>query len=215
MRIERLERRRGRQFAMTLDDGREYTVDKQTMEESVYTVGSELDEKALEALLVASQTRRAREYALYLLSVRDYGEKELCRKLREKGYAAEAAATAARMSELGLVNDEVYARRLARDCRLRKLYARRRTVQEIMTHGILRETAQYAVEAVDETENLNDLQQALALLEKKRYTISATPAERQKGTALLMRYGYDSGTVREAWRALGNSAEDDYIEFEE
>ena len=83
MRIETLERRRGRQFCMTLDDGREYMVDKQTMEESVYTVGSTLEEEALEHLLSASQTRRAREYALYLLSVRDYGERELCRKLRE------------------------------------------------------------------------------------------------------------------------------------
>lgn len=214
MRIEALERRRGRQFCMTLDDGREYMVDKQTMEESVYTVGSTLEEETLERLLLASQTRRAREYALYLLSVRDYGERELCRKLREKGYTEQAAETAARMSELGLVNDEVYARRLARDCRLRKLYARRRTVQEIMTHGIAREVAQYAVEAVDETENLTDLQQALALLEKKRYTISATPAERQRGTALLMRYGYDGGTVREAWRVLADGAEE-YIEFEE
>jgi len=181
----------------------------------VYTVGSELSENALETLLAASQTRRAREYALYLLSVRDYGEKELCRKLREKGYTEEAAETAARMSELGLVNDEVYARRLARDCRLRKLYARRRTVQEITAHGILRETAQYAVEYVDEAENLNDLQQALALLEKKRYTIPVTLAERQRGTALLMRYGYDGSTVREAWRILADGGEEDYIEFEE
>ena len=170
----------------------------------------------LAALLTASQNRRAREYALYLLSLRDYSEKELCRKLREKGYAEEAINIAARMSELGLVNDEVYARRLARDCRVRKLYAHRRAVQEVVAHGILREVAQYAVEAVDETENLTDLQQALALLEKKRYTVSATPAERQRGTALLMRYGYDGSTVREAWRALGESAESmDFIEFEE
>lgn len=215
MRIETLERRRGARFCMTLDDGREFTVDKQTLEESVYTVGSAIDDEELGALLAASETRRAREYALYLLSVRDYGEKELCRKLREKGYAAHAAETAARMTELGLVNDEVYARRLARDCRLRKLYARRRTVQEITAHGIARETAQYAVEAVDEAENLTDLQQALALLEKKRYTVSVTATERQRGTALLMRYGYDSGTVREAWRSLpSDDGEDNYIDEE-
>ncbi len=209
MQIESLERRRGQQFCMTLNDGTAYMVDKQTVEESVYTVGSEIDEDALSALLAASAARRAREYALYLLSVRDYGEKELCRKLREKGYAEEAAATAARMCELGLVNDEVYARRLARDCRLRKLYARRRTVQEIAAHGIARELGEYAVEAVDEAENLNDLQQALALLEKKRYTVSVTPTVQQRGTALLLRYGYDSRTVREAWRCLEAECEGD------
>ncbi len=209
MQIESLERRRGQQFCMTLNDGTEYMVDKQTVEESVYTVGSEIDEDALAALLSASAARRAREYALYLLSVRDYGEKELCRKLREKGYAEEATATAARMCELGLVNDEVYARRLARDCRLRKLYARRRTVQEIAAHGIARELGEYAVETVDEAENLNDLQQALALLEKKRYTVSVTPTVQQRGTALLLRYGYDSRTVREAWRCLEAECEGD------
>jgi len=209
MRIESLERRRGQQFCMTLSDGSDYMVDKQTVVESVYTVGSEINEDALAALLSASAARRAREYALYLLSVRDYGEKELCRKLREKGYAEEAAATAARMCELGLVNDEVYARRLARDCRLRKLYARRRTVQEIAAHGIARELGEYAVEAVDEAENLNDLQQALALLEKKRYTVPVTPTVQQRGTALLMRYGYDSRTVREAWRCLEAEFEGD------
>lgn len=211
MRITALERRRGQQFCMTLDDGRDYMVDKHTMEDSVYTVGSEMDEEQLSELLAASASRRAREYALYLLSVRDYGEKELCRKLREKGYADEAAATAARMCELGLVNDEVYARRLARDCRVRKLYSRRRTVQEVATHGIARELGQYAVEAVDEAENLNDLQQALALLEKKRYTVPVTPSERQRATALLLRYGYDSATVREAWRCFSADDGDEYI----
>ncbi len=214
MRIMSLERRRGHLFSMTLDDGQSYSVDKKVMEESVYSVGSVLDEAALGTLLAVSQMRRAKDYALYLLSTRDYGEKELCRKLREKGYGDEASETAARMCELGLVNDEVYARRIARDCRLRKLYARRRTVQEIAAHGIARETAQYAAEAVDDAENLNDLQQALALLEKKRYTVSVTPAERQRGTALLLRYGYDSSTVREAWRTLADGAEE-YIEFEE
>lgn len=208
MRIESLERRRGQQFCMTLSDGTEYMVDKHTMEESVYTVGSDIDDDGLTALLTASATRRAREYALYLLSVRDFGEKELCRKLREKGYAEEAADTAVRMCELGLVNDEVYARRLARDCRLRKLYSRRRTVQEIAAHGIARELGEYAVEAVDEAENLTDLQQALALLEKKRYTVSVTPILQRRGTALLMRYGYDSRTVREAWRCLEKEIED-------
>lgn len=202
MRIEALQRRRGQQFCMKLDDGRELLLDKQTVEDSPWQEGREISEEQLEALVLASQTRRAREYALYLLSLRDYSEVELRRKLREKGYREQAVETAARLAELGLVNDEVYARRLARDCRLRKLYARRRTVQELCTRGIARETAEIAVDDVDAAENLTDLQQALALLEKKRYNISNTEKERQRGVALLQRYGYDSGVVREAWRAL-------------
>lgn len=207
MRIESLQRRRGQQFCMVLDDGRELLLDKQTVEESIWQEGSEIDEEELAALELASQIRRAREYALYLLSLRDYSEVELRRKLREKGYTAQSVDTAARMAELGLVNDEVYARRLARDCRLRKLYARRRTVQELCARGIARETAEIAVDEVDETENLTDLQQALALLEKKRYNVPNTDKTRQRGIALLQRYGYDSSVVRQAFRSLAENDE--------
>jgi hypothetical protein len=35
--------------------------------------------------------------------------------------------------------------------------------------GVTREIAEDAVDEVDQTENLTDLQQALALLQKKRY----------------------------------------------
>lgn len=205
MRIESLQRRRGQQFCMVLDDGRELLLDKQTVEESIWQEGSDISEEELEALELASQIRRAREYALYLLSLRDYSEVELRRKLREKGYTAQSVETAARMAELGLVNDEVYARRLARDCRLRKLYARRRTVQELCARGIAREIAEIAVDEVDEAENLTDLQQALALLEKKRYNTFNTDKTRQRGIALLQRYGYDSSVVREAFRCLAEN----------
>ena len=206
MRIESLERRRGQQFCLRLEDGREWLLDKHTVEESPWQEGSDISEEELEALALASSIRRAREYALYLLSLRDYSEVELRRKLREKGYTDQSVDTAARMAELGLVNDEVYARRLARDCRLRKFYGRRRTVQELCARGIARETAEIAVDEVDETENLTDLQQALALLEKKRYNASDTDKTRQRGIALLQRYGYDSSVVREAFRCLTENA---------
>ena len=85
MRIESLERRRGQQFCLRLEDGREWLLDKHTVEESPWQEGSDISEEELEALALASSIRRAREYALYLLSLRDYSEVELRRKLREKG----------------------------------------------------------------------------------------------------------------------------------
>ena len=202
MKILSLGRERGHQYRMTLDDERVLLLDVTTVEESRYTEGSEIEEAALEELIDQSATRRAREYALYLLSVRDYCEAELKRKLREKGHDDKAESTAARMVELGLVNDEVYARRLARDCRLRKLYARRRTMQELCLHGISKIVAEVALDEVDESENITDLQQALALLQKKRYNTSVTEALRLKGSMLLQRNGYDSYVVRQAWRTL-------------
>lgn len=215
--IQSIERQRGRQVLLTLDDGQKLLLDRQTVEESPYREGGELDEEQLAALAAASQWRRAREYALYLLSLRDYCEAELRRKLRDKGYGDVAEEIAARVTELGLLNDEVYARRLARDCRLRKLYSRRHTVQELRVRGVPRDIAEAVLDEVDESENLTDLQQALALLEKKRYNASVTEPMRRRGSQMLMRNGYDSATVREAWRALSDTSAfgEEFIETEE
>lgn len=202
MKILSISRERGRQYRLTLDDDRTLLLDAATVEESRYAEGSDIDEEALSALTDRSAARRAQEYALYLLSGRDYCEVELRRKLREKGHAEKAESTVARMLELGLLNDAVYARRFARECRLRKLYARRRTLQEMYLRGIPKLVAQDALDEVDEAENITDLQQALALLQKKRYNSSVTETLRLKGSLLLQRNGYDSYVVREVWRVL-------------
>lgn len=207
MQIISLTRRRGQLFCVTLDDGREILLDKQTVEESPFGEGSTIEEAALNDLIEASERRRAREYAVYLLSLRDYSGMELRRKLREKGHGTYAEQTVAQLTERNFLNDAVYARRLARECRVRKLFARRRTVQELYQHGIDRETAALAVDEVDDAENITDFEQALALLQKKRYNTSVNESEHRRGVALLQRYGYDHHVIREAWRGLSGDSE--------
>ncbi len=206
MKIVSLARQRGSRILMTLDDGQEYLLDRRTVEESPYQADGEIDERELDELIAQSERRRAWDYALYLLGLRDYGEAELRRKLRDKGYRDTADETVAYLRELGLLNDATYARRLARDCRLRRLFSRYRTVQELCAHGIARETAAFAVDDVDAEEELVEWQQALALLRKKRYNASDDPAVRQRGDQLLLRYGYSRDAARAAWRALEDAA---------
>ena len=58
---------------------------------------------------------RAKARALRLLEKRDYSEAELAAKLVEKGDDPDSArAAAARMAELGFVNDENYAAMVVR-----------------------------------------------------------------------------------------------------
>lgn len=206
MKILSLARQRGSRFLMTLDDGRECLLDRRTVEESPYQVDGEIDEEELSELLAQSERRRTRDYALYLLGLRDYGEAELRRKLRDKGYRDTADETVDYLRELGLLNDAVYARRMARDCRLRRLFSRYRTVQELCAHGIARETAAFAVDDVDAEAELVEWQQALALLRKKRYNTPDDPAMRQRGDQLLLRYGYSRDAARAAWQALEDAA---------
>jgi regulatory protein len=202
--------RRGQLAELELDGGERVTVDRRTWEESPYRVGSSLSEHELEQLLDQSRRNRTKEKALYLLSQRDYSRQGLTEKLmREKGrYQAdrEAAAreTADRMEELGLINDEAYARRLAGDCQ-RRLFPRRRTLQELQAKGIDRETARVAVEELE----IPDGQLALELLRKRYYNRLHTPEDRRKTTAALVRYGFGYEDIRRAFRAIDLEMQDD------
>lgn len=101
--------RRGRQVLLVLDGEPAVTVDSRTFDESPYRAGGVIDDDQLRELLDRSEKNRAREKALYLLSMRDHSRGELERKLRRTAGEQTAAETAARMEEIGLVNDEAYA----------------------------------------------------------------------------------------------------------
>lgn len=191
---------RGHQVKLMLDDGGEVMIDKTIWKESPYGVDSSLSDAALEELRAASARRRAESKAVFLLSKRDLSRRELEQKLcREKGHyhadrreAAEAAAE--RMEQLGYVNDEAYARRLAERFVRVKLYPKRRVTEELIRHGIDRETAR---QAAAETET-DETELALAFLAKKRYTVPRSTQELQRIAGALARYGYTAEAVRRA-----------------
>ncbi len=197
MTITALHRRRGQLYLLELDGEPAMTVDKRVLDDSPYKEGSEIDDEQLFALLETSKRRRAREKALWLLSGRDYAAGELIEKLTPEAGEAVAAETVAVLQEQGLIREEAYARRLAQELCLRRHFPRRRAIQELTRRGIDRELAEEAVLEIDS----DDFQEALALLEKKRYTDTDKQKLRQKVTGFLARQGYDFSTVRRVWEA--------------
>ena len=84
---------------------------------SDYSLKSEMEitQEVVDEMNYTSDLRRARERALYLLGYRDHSYKELFNKL-EKNYPEEVCFEIAnKMVGLGLINDERYAEKLARD----------------------------------------------------------------------------------------------------
>ncbi len=200
MKIAAVRPMRGHRVWLTMNDGEGFAVDKTTWEESPYGVGSSLSCEEREALCADSARRRAESKAVFLLAKRDHSRRELEQKLcREKGrYHPEcreaAAAAAARMAELGYVNDEAYAHRLAEQYARVKLYPRRRIAEELVKRGIARDLARTAADAVE----MDEVQMALAFLAKKRYTVPWNTQELQRVAAAMARYGYGADTVRRA-----------------
>lgn len=198
MKITEVSRRRRQLYLLTIEGGEDVQVDVRTFDESPYREGADITEEQLNALLAASQYNRARERALYLLGLRDYACKELEQKLYAEADPAVAASVVARLREVGLLDDERYAARLARSLSEAKHYPRRRIEQELRRRGVDPLTAQTAAEELDG----EDFEQALALLERKYYNKLNDPDDRRRVTAALARRGFSYGAIRRAMDAL-------------
>ena len=194
--------KRGQLYVLSLSDGSEVAVDRSTFDRSPYRVDSALTTDELSALLSLSAENRAREKALWLLSHRDYARRELQKKLRESGDPDAAEKAAARMEELGLVDDRRYAEKWARELCFVKHYPTRRAVMKLLEKGVSREIAEEAVASIEP----DDVTSALAFLHKKCYTADQDEKARQTMWNALLRYGFDSETIRAAVRQWEDGA---------
>lgn len=168
--------------------------------------GVEVAPEEMAALHRESERRITRERALRLLSARSYTERGLYDKLCERTDEENAAAAIARMIELGLLDDEDYARRYAADCVNRKGYSHRRTAQELQKKGIDRAVIEATMEALEE-----DPQAAIARVIRRKYRRYLEDEKgRGKTTNALIRLGYRYGDIR---AVIVNILEDgDYYE---
>lgn len=203
-------RRRRRSLYLLVLDGQEGpTVDVRTFDESAYRVGGGISEDQLDALLELSEYNRARERALYLLGLRDYACKELTKKLLTEARPEIAERVVARLADVGLLDDERYAERLAHSLSRSKQYPKRRVAQELQRRGVDRETANLAAEEIE----CEDFEQALALIEKKYYNKMTDRDSRQKVMAALARRGFSYEAIRRAMTVYDKNFEETESEW--
>ena len=196
-------------YTVEFDDGLQLSIDKTVWEHSGFSKGSVMDDEQLMALCIHSEQHRAREKALYYLSLRDYGSGELVSKLRQAGIEKELARTTVeRLSESGLIDDARYAAALARDMSERKLYPKRRIGMALREKGFDSATIEAVLYEIEDKEE----QQALELLCKKRYNKTDDARKREKALAMLARYGFSYAAAK---RALAWFDETEDEEFEE
>lgn len=186
MMLTAVEPRRKSLVALFIDGEKAVDLDAEVYLKSGMKPGDELDDDRLHELIEASDTRRAEQKAMYLLGYRAHSEKELARKLGRTVPQEAAEKAAARMTELGLVNDGEYARTLARELFTRKHYAAGRVRMELTRRGIPAELAQEAVEQAQ-----TDPRDAIrGLVERKYERYLGDEKGRRKTAAALQRLGY-------------------------
>ena len=178
MKITDIAPRRHRLSQLYIDGEAAVKVDTETLLRRGISIGDELDDEELHALLQASAKHRA------------HSKKELENKITRAEFDREAARSAVEhMEELGLLNDEDYARRLANELFTRKKFGARRVKQELRQKGI--DDALIAA-VIDEfsTERSETEENIRAILERKYPMAREDEKVRRRAVAALQRYGY-------------------------
>ncbi len=187
------ETKKGR-YALFFDGEFAFSLDAGTFADADLHQDDELEPWQIEELRKKSDTRRALDKAMDFLALRDHAAGELYDKLCRKFDPHSAAAAVARVGELGLLNDEDFARRRAAEL-LRKRKSRREILLDLHKKGIDRDTAAAVVEALGDEEEDPDLASARALVQRQYASRLAQGKEPQVAAALARR-GFSHAVIR-------------------
>ncbi len=211
IRIDRVEQTKQGRMALFCGEEFLFSVDMETYFAENIGVGDTLSADRLEELRRRTELRRAKDKALQYLSLRDHASGELYDKLRLKFEDETAAAAVAAMMELGLLDDEVFARH-----RAKYLMARNKSRSQVRRHlaekGIDRLTIEQVMEELYQPEGDGpdpEVDAALRLV-CKSYAAKLRAGKRENVLAALSRRGFSLSVAREAvelWQQQENPVE--------
>ena len=186
------ERKKG-MTALYIDGEYAVSVDTVTLASSGFHTGSDITDDELYELLRASKISRAKEKALYLIEYRSRTRKELRDKLLPLFGEEAAEAAIERLEQLGLIDDEGFARDYAEQLIKRKLYSRERAAFEMMKKGIDKDIIE---EVLDEMEP-DPTEQIRQLLSTKYVRRLSNEKDRLRTVNALKAMGFRWSDIRE------------------
>lgn len=190
--------------ALYIDGEFALKIDSETIIASPYSTGSEITDEQLKELIEISNEKRAKEKALWLLSTRDHSKRELETKIRKTADIESAKKAVTRMEELGLVNDEKFARRYAEELINVKHLSVRGAKYKLTEKGIDRDLADEILEEMspDPREHIE------IIIERKYSRYLSDEKGRRKTVSALQRMGYGWNDIK---AVMNNYLEDEYI----
>lgn len=163
----------------------------------------------IEEIRLEDEKISCRQRAIGILSKSEQTEYKLREKLLKYFSETSVECAVERMKELGLVDDENYARRYAQDALNLKSASKKKIDHELRQRGISREIIQRVLEDIsdfDETENLKEL------ISKKYSRKLKNPDDKQKVIAALMRRGFKFSSIKQAIEEFVEDLEFDFSE---
>ena len=203
MQITAIEPRRKGLSALYIDGEFAVKLDTETLLAHRFDVGREITDEELRECLTASDVKRCKDKAMWLISYRDHSRHELIEKLR-RDYPQEICETTAdRLEELGLIDDGRYARRYTADLINIKRLSERGVRQKLREKGIDRDLIDEALAefVIDEDEQIR------AIIEKKYARSLDDEKGRRRAVNALTRLGFSYQSIK--------SVMAEYIDIEE
>lgn len=200
------ERRAGSsRFVVAIDGHIAATVSAELIGELGLRVGRRVDETEAARLSQAAARLEVFDKAVELLSVRARSVRDLTARLRRAGAGDDAIAGAVeRLRGLGFLDDEAFARQLARSRVLSGGVSKRRIGVELQNRGIARDVADTAIsETLADVDLDEDGAARAAALKRLRALTALDPATRRRRLyAFLARRGYAPDVIARVLREV-------------
>lgn len=183
----------GSRVTLWFDDGSRMKIATDVVVRQGLYQGMDISEDALGELQEAAQRASAKDRAVRIVSATSISEKELKRRLVQRGERPEDAAEAVDwLKDLGAVNDETMAKRVVQRC-VDKGYGPSRIRQELYQKGIPKSYWEAALADVPDMGDAID-----AFLRKRLRGQDPDQKELQRVTAALQRRGHSWSDIRAA-----------------
>lgn len=149
MTITKIKKQKNGRIGIYADGEFVLSLDEATFSQSSLVKGGEVSQHEFEELAAVTGDQFANDRAMTILSYRDHSKEELRRKLIRTVGEEQAEKAAQHMEDIGLVNDESYAEKLAEELLDRRLMGADRAIFEMTRHGLDRETSKEVIERLD------------------------------------------------------------------
>ena len=208
MKIVEIKKDKKHTVKVTFEDGKYFNFDIDYFSSTCLRVGDVLDHDTLKFHLNESDYIRAKARGLWFLDRAEYSEKILCEKIVAGGISHTAAAKAvARIKELGLVDDNRLATRLAE--RMSEAgVSKREAYAKLYNKGIPKDI----IKTVLEETTFDEVSQIETIIEKKYRNKLSDKENIQKVYAALVRKGFSYREVGAAIKKYTQEIED-YEEY--
>ena len=192
MMITAIEPRKKGLSALYIDGEFAMKLDTEALLVCRFDVGREIDDEELHECIQASDRKRCKDKALWLIGYRDHSRKDLITKLKKDYSEDVCTATADRLEELGLLDDGRYARHYAADLVNLKHLSERGVRQKLYEKGIDRDLIDEVVSElfIDEKEQIR------TIIEKKYARSRSDEKGQRRCVNALSRLGFSRSDIK-------------------